>query len=82
MAKLPYLVIAVIVLMSLAACSGQPWAVLQSRDHITLRWWNDQVAGGEAAGVANAYCMQMGKAMLLDGVEQHGSASVGRYRCV
>jgi hypothetical protein len=36
----------------------------------------------EAAGVATAYCSQMGKAMYLDGMEQHGSASVGRYRCI
>jgi hypothetical protein len=82
MSKLPYVVIAVIVLMSLAACGGQPWTMSRSPDQITLRWWNDEVAGGEAAGVANAYCTQMGKAMVLDSVEQVGSASIGRYRCV
>ncbi len=75
-----YLVIGLIAL-PLAAC-GQPWTVSQSPDHITLRWWNDQVAATEAANVANAYCSQMGKAMLLDGMEQHGSASVGRYHCI
>lgn len=81
MAKLSYLVIGVIVL-PLAACGGQPWTVSQSPGYITLRWWNDQVAAAEAANVATAYCAQMGKTMLLDGMEQHGSASVGRYRCV
>lgn len=74
-------VIWALVLLSLGAC-GQPWTVSQSRDHITLRWWNDQVAATEAASVANAYCSQMGKAMYFDGMEQHGSASVGRYRCM
>ncbi|HWB48911.1 MAG TPA: hypothetical protein VG651_07355 [Stellaceae bacterium] len=82
MAQLSCRVIAVIVLMSLAACSGQPWTMLRSPDQITLRWWNDEVAGGEANSVANAYCTQMGKAVLLDGVEQVGSASIGRYRCL
>jgi len=81
MTKLSYLVIGVITL-PLAACGGQPWTVSQSRDYITLRWWNDQVAATEATNVAKAYCSQMGKAMLLDGMEQHGSASVGRYRCI
>jgi hypothetical protein len=75
-------VIWAVVLLSLGACGSQPWTVSQSRDSITLRWWNDEVAATEAAGVANSYCSQMGKAMYLDGMEQHGSASVGRYRCI
>jgi hypothetical protein len=81
MAKLSYLVIGVIVL-PLAACGGQTLTLSQSPDHITLRWWNDQVAASEAANVATAYCAQMGRTMLLDGMEQHGSASVGRYHCI
>ena len=78
MAKLFY----VVIMLPLAACGGQPWTVSRSSDHITLRWWNDQVAAAEVANVASVYCSQMGKAMLLDGMEQHGSASVGRYRCI
>ena len=80
--KVSYLVIAMVVLLSVGACRDQPWTVSQSRDYITLRWWNDEVAATEAANVANAYCLQMGKAMQWDGLEQHGSASVGRYRCI
>jgi hypothetical protein len=82
MAKLFYLGIVMVGLLSVGACGGQPWTVSQSRDYITLRWWNDEVAATEAANVANAYCSQMGKAMQWDGLEQHGSASVGRYRCL
>jgi hypothetical protein len=82
MTKISYLVIGAILLPSLAACGGQPWTVSQSSDHITLRWWNDEVAATEATNVANAYCSQMGKATQWDGMEQHGSASVGRYRCI
>ena len=54
----------------------------QLPDYITLCLSNDQVAAIEAANVANPYCSQMGKVMLLDGMEQHGSASVGRCRCI
>jgi hypothetical protein len=82
MTKISYLVIGAILLPSLAGCGGQPWTVSQSSDHITLRWWNDEMAATEAANVANAYCLQMGKATRWDGMEQHGSASVGRYRCI
>ena len=71
-----------VVLLSLVGCTARPWTMSYSPEHITLRWWNDQVAATEAAGVATAYCSQMGKTMYVDGMEQHGSASVGRYRCI
>jgi len=82
MAKLPYFVIAIIVLLSLAACSGQPWTLNQSRDSITLRWWSDEIADAQAHGVAGAYCTQMGKGVQIDSVERTGSASIARYSCI
>jgi hypothetical protein len=82
MSKLPYLVIAVFVLLSLAACGTGPWPMSQSSNSITLRWWSDEVADAQAAGTAGAYCSQMGKAVAVDSIEQIGSASIGRYRCI
>ena len=82
MTKLPYLVIAVIVLLSLAACSRPPWTLSQSPDSITLRWWSDEIADTQAHGVAGTYCTQMGKAVQIDSVERVGSASIGRYSCI
>jgi hypothetical protein len=54
---------------------GTPWSFDHDQSLAPL-------AATEAANVATAYCAQMGKTMLLDGMEQHGSASVGRYRCI
>jgi hypothetical protein len=87
MSKLPYLVIAIIVLMSMAACStplvgGEPWALSQSSRGITLRWWSDEIAGAQAASTAGAYCTQMGRAVETISIERDGSASIGHYRCV
>jgi hypothetical protein len=79
---LPYLVIAAIVLLSLAACSGEPWTLSQSPNEITLRWWSDELADAQAGGIAGAYCTQMGKAVQLGSIERDGSASIGYYRCV
>jgi hypothetical protein len=82
MTKLPYLVIAIIVLMSLAACNGEPWTLSQSSNGITLRWWADELADAQAAGTAGAYCTQMGKAVETIAIERDGSASIGHYRCI
>lgn len=87
MSKLPHLVIAVIVLMSMAACStplagGEPWALSRSSRGITLRWWSDELADAQAAGAAGAYCTQMGRAVETISIERDGSASIGHYRCV
>ena len=82
MSKFPYRVIAVIVLLSLTACTGEPWALYRSSDHITLRWWADEVADAQAAGTAGAYCTQMGKAVETIAIERDGSASIGHYRCI
>jgi hypothetical protein len=82
MQKLPYLVISLIVLLSLAACTDGPWAMSQSANSITLRWWSDEIADAQAAGTAGAYCTQMGKAVELGSIERSGSASIGHYRCV
>jgi hypothetical protein len=82
MSKFPYLVIAVIVLLSLTACSGEPWTLARSSDHITLRWWSDDLADAQAAGTAGAYCTQMGKAVETIAIERDGSASIGHYRCI
>jgi putative hemolysin len=83
MSKLPYLVIAVIVLMSMAACSiAEPWTMSQSTNGITLRWWSDELADAQAAGTAGAYCTQMGRAAETISIERDGSASIGHYRCV
>jgi hypothetical protein len=82
MSKLPYLVIALIVLMSLSACTGGPWTLYQSSDHITLRWWADEVADAQAASTAGAYCTQMGKGAETIWIERDGSASIGHYRCI
>lgn len=83
MSKLPYLVIAVIVLMSLADCStGEPWTLSQSSNAITLRWWSDEVAEAQAAASAGAYCTRLGKAVETIAIERDGSAAIGHYRCV
>jgi putative hemolysin len=82
MAKLPYFVIAVIVLLSLAACSRPPWTLSQSSSSITLRWWSDELADAQAAGAAGAYCTQIGKAVETIAIERDGSASIGHYRCI
>jgi hypothetical protein len=90
MSKYPCLVIVVMVLSSLAACTGGPWSgpwggpwtVALSSDHITLRWWADEVADAQAAGTAGAYCTQMGKAVETIAIERDGSASIGHYRCI
>ncbi|HXO00474.1 MAG TPA: hypothetical protein VN900_00365 [Stellaceae bacterium] len=82
MTKLPYLVIAVIVLLSLTACTGEPWTLSRSSDAINLRWWSDELADAQAGSVAGAYCTQMGKAVELLVIERDGSASIGHYRCV
>jgi hypothetical protein len=87
MSKLPYLVIAIIVLMSMAACStplagGEPWTLSQSSRGITLRWWSDELADAQATGTAGAYCTQMGRAVETISIERDGSASIGHYRCV
>jgi len=82
MSKLPYLVIAVIVLMSLTACSDEPWTLSQSSNSITLRWWSDELADAQAAGTAGAYCSQMGKGSETTAIERDGSASIGHYRCI
>jgi hypothetical protein len=82
MTKLPYLVIAVIVLLSLTACTGEPWTLSQSASSITLRWWSDELADAQAGSTAGAYCTQMGKAVQLLTIERAGSASIGHYRCV
>lgn len=81
MNKFPYLVIAIMVL-SLAACSGQPWTLSQSPNSITLRWWSDTLADAQAAGTAGAYCTQMGKSLDIISIERDGSASIGHYRCI
>jgi hypothetical protein len=81
MRAFPYLVIALIVLLSLAACT-EPLTLSQSSDRITLRWWSDELADAQAAGTAGAYCTQMGKAMQLSSIGRDGSASIGHYRCV
>ena len=82
MSKLPYLVIAAIVLSSLAACTGEPWTLARTPNSITLRWWSDELADAQATGVAGAYCTQMGKAVEFGSIERSGSASIGHYRCV
>lgn len=83
MSKLPCLVIALAVPISLTACSGAPpWTVSRSPGEITLRWWSDEVADAQAAGTAGAYCAQLGKAAETVGLERDGSASIGRYRCI
>ena len=82
MSKIPYLVIALIVLMSLTACSGEPWTLSQSAHSITLRWWSDELADAQAASTAGAYCAQMGKGAQTVALERDGSASIGRYRCL
>lgn len=82
MSKLPYLVIVAIVLMSLAACSGEPWILSQSSDQITMRWYSGDIPQGEAAADAGAYCTRMGKAVEIGSIERDGSASIGHYRCV
>ena len=81
MSKFPYLVIAVVVLASLAACTGEPWTVMRSSDHITLRWWSDELADAQAASTAGSYCAQMGKTAETIWLERDGSASIGYYRC-
>ena len=83
MSKFPYLAIAFLAPLSLAACStGEPWTMSQSSNGITLRWWNDEIAAAQAAGDAGAYCTQMGKAVEIGSIERDGSASIGHYRCV
>jgi hypothetical protein len=74
--------VAAAALLSLTGCAGPPWTISRSPDEITLRWWSDQVSEAQAQDVAGSYCTQMGKAVELNSLEQHGSASVGRYRCV
>jgi hypothetical protein len=79
MTKLPYLVIA---MLSLTACSGEPWTVSQSPNEITLRWWNsDNIADAQANGDAGAYCTRLGKAVQLGDMEHDGSAVIAHYRC-
>jgi hypothetical protein len=82
MAKLPYFVIAVIVLLSLAACNRPPWTLSQSPNSITLRWWSDETADAQAGDLAGAYCTQMGKGLDTISIERDGSASIGHYRCI
>jgi hypothetical protein len=82
MTKLFSPIVAAVALLSLAACSGQPWTLSQSPDSITLRWWSDEIADAQAGSVAGAYCTRLGKAVAFDSIERDGSASIGRYRCI
>lgn len=82
MFKLSYLVVAFMVLPLLTACSGEPWTLSRSADHITLRWWSDEIADTQAAGTAGAYCTQIGKSVETVSIERDGSAAIGRYRCI
>lgn len=73
---------AAIALLSLTACTAEPWTLARSPSAITLRWWSDEVADAQAGAVAGAYCNRMGKAVRIGSVERDGSASIGRYRCL
>ena len=56
--KAPHLVIAVILLTSLAECgTGERRALSQSSNSITLRWWNNALAYAHVAGPAE-YLLQ------------------------
>jgi putative hemolysin len=82
MSKFSLLVIAATMVLSLNACSGEPWTLARSSDHITLRWWSDDMADAQAAGTASAYCAQVGRSFETIAIERDGSASIGHYRCI
>ncbi|HTQ34030.1 MAG TPA: hypothetical protein VMI30_07665 [Stellaceae bacterium] len=82
MSKLPLLVIAVTVLTSLSACSGEPWTLSRSSHEITMRWYNGDVPYGQVAADAGEYCSGMGKAAQFGDIERDGSAAIGHYRCI
>jgi putative hemolysin len=72
---------AVLLLTTLAACGGPPWALSRSAHQITLRWYSDNTSLAEARAVARRYCAQRGGTTALDMISRGGSAAVARYRC-
>jgi hypothetical protein len=60
---------------------GPPWAVVVSRDAITLRWYPDDTSQAEAQSVAEAHCMPTGRHAALAAIEQDGSVTVATWRC-
>jgi hypothetical protein len=69
-------------LLSLTACSGEPWTLSRSPDAITLRWYSDASDEARARGAAGAYCTQAGRSVELGAIQRDGSAVIANYRCV
>jgi hypothetical protein len=69
-------------MVSLAACAGEPWVQSRTAGTITLRWYDDTSNEAQARGLAGAYCAQSGKTAQLGEIRQTGSAVMANYRCV
>ena len=72
---------AVLLLLSLSACTGPPWTLSRTTDEITLRWYADDTSAAAADGTARAYCSALGKSATMDQLQRDGVAAIGRYHC-
>jgi hypothetical protein len=72
---------AMVLLIGLAACSGQPWTLSRSPEAIAVRWYPDQTDILAANQVAELHCRSWGKTAQLAFDTRDGSAEIARYRC-
>ncbi len=73
--------VAAALMLGVAGCSGPPWILSQSPDHIALRWYSDNTPAIAAVQVAELHCRAWGKSAELTADAKDGSDEVAQFRC-
>jgi len=75
------LLTALLPLLVAGCANGPPWPVSRSPEHITLRWYSDDMTVDQARAAARNYCGRFGKGETLESIGKDGSAQIGQFRC-
>ncbi len=67
--------------LTVSGCSGPPWILSQSPEHIALRWYTDNTPTIDAIEVAKLHCRASGRSAELIADAKDGSDEVAQFRC-